>query len=311
MNSQFKVSVIIPVYNAEKYIERAVSSANALSDVGEILIVDDGSTDESIPICIKLASTIDKLIILTHDQPGNKGPSASRNLGIKHSSFEYISFLDSDDQYLPNRFYFAKKVFEENIDADAVYGCNLEVFENENARELFMVRRSSVITTITELIAPERLYKCLLFGGYGEFHISTITIKKKAFEKTGLFNNNIRYGEDTELYVKLAVKCRLYPGDLYIPISVRHVHEHNSIHDWEVIDRVTEIVYQSLFDWILKQKVSFGMKNEFLSALYFQSQNKRKSIGGFLMKQVLRNPSIIFNKYIYRKTHLELVSRWK
>jgi glycosyltransferase involved in cell wall biosynthesis len=308
MNTGFKVSVIIPVYNAAKYIARAIHSAIEINEVGEILLIDDGSTDDSLNICKRLAIEDHKIKVLTHADLGNKGPSASRNLGIIHASFEYIAFLDSDDYYLPHRFHCDREVFERYGDADAVYGCNSELFENQRAKELFMTKRSNEITTITEYVDPGQLYKCHLFGGFGEFHISTITIKRKALLKTGLFNTGLRYGEDTELWLKLAVKCRLYPGEIQQPISVRCVHEFNSIHDWDLIDRQNEIMYQSIFDWILKQDVPFGVKNDFFSALYIQSSRKQASVFSIMMKQVYREPSVLLQTFFYRKVYLQLVS---
>ena len=88
------VSVIIPVYNVDPYIEEALDSViNQTYSNIEILIIDDGSTDESGEICDRYALT-DSRIVVFHQ--GNKGLSAARNVGLDHATGEVIALLDSD-----------------------------------------------------------------------------------------------------------------------------------------------------------------------------------------------------------------------
>lgn len=94
------ISIIIPVYNAEKYIERTVNSIlnqETDNDNIEIILVDDGSVDQSYVICKKIARE-NKNILLIHTK--NRGVSCARNLGIERASGEWISFLDADDYFL-------------------------------------------------------------------------------------------------------------------------------------------------------------------------------------------------------------------
>lgn len=97
-----KVSVIIPVYNTEAYVEEAVRSImyQTLKDI-EIIIIDDGSTDNSLPVIKKLALEDDR--VKFHVQT-NQGLSQTRNYGIKIASGEYIHFMDSDDILAPETF---------------------------------------------------------------------------------------------------------------------------------------------------------------------------------------------------------------
>lgn len=94
-NRMSKISVIIPAYNSEKHIEEAIESVinQTLKDI-EIILVDDGSIDETLNICCKY-SKLDKRIKVIHQK--NKGISAARNIGIDNATGEYIAFLDSDD----------------------------------------------------------------------------------------------------------------------------------------------------------------------------------------------------------------------
>lgn len=97
-----KLSVIVPVYNVEKYLERCVNSViNQNYPYMEIILIDDGSKDSSGKICDILAAK-DNRIKVIHQQNG--GLSAARNTGIDNATGEYIDFLDSDDELLPNVF---------------------------------------------------------------------------------------------------------------------------------------------------------------------------------------------------------------
>lgn len=89
-----KVSVVIPVYNVEMYLRQCVESVLGMECGHEIILVDDGSTDGSGALCDELASRYANISVV-HQQNG--GLSAARNTGIRHSTGEYIMFLDSDD----------------------------------------------------------------------------------------------------------------------------------------------------------------------------------------------------------------------
>lgn len=94
------ISVIIPVYNCEKYLMDAVNSVRRqpVKDM-EIILVDDGSTDPSGEICLRLADEDKNIKVFSQT---NKGASAARNTGLDHASGEYVMFLDADDIYVDN-----------------------------------------------------------------------------------------------------------------------------------------------------------------------------------------------------------------
>ena len=90
-----KVSVIVPVYNSEKYLDKCVSSLiNQTYDNLEIIFINDGSRDNSLKVLKKYEKMDDRIIVINKK---NSGVSDSRNIGINHSSGEYIMFVDSDD----------------------------------------------------------------------------------------------------------------------------------------------------------------------------------------------------------------------
>ena len=90
-----KISIIIPMYNAEKYIARCLESVinQSFNDI-EIIIVNDGSTDKSLEICRKYAEVDERIVILNKE---NNGVSVARNQGMNVATGEYVMFVDSDD----------------------------------------------------------------------------------------------------------------------------------------------------------------------------------------------------------------------
>ncbi len=116
-----KVSVIVPVYNAEKYLEQCLDSlvAQTLTDI-EIILIDDGSTDNSAEICKKYLS--DSRVSYYHKE--NEGLAAARDDGMLHANGKYIGFVDSDDWIKPEMYekmYLAAK----SNDSDIVF-CNCQ-----------------------------------------------------------------------------------------------------------------------------------------------------------------------------------------
>ncbi len=94
------VSVIIPVFNCQRTLERAVNSVIYEPLVSEIIIVDDGSSDDSLMIAKKLAAKHCFFRLLFHPSHQSKGAAASRNLGLAHATSDWIQFLDADDELL-------------------------------------------------------------------------------------------------------------------------------------------------------------------------------------------------------------------
>lgn len=118
------VSIIIPIYNAEKYVEDALNSAlNQTYPNIEVIVVNDGSTDET-PTILRNYANRPGLTILTHDNGLNRGVSLSRKLAIEQARGKYIAFLDADDMFLPEKIAIQVEAFEHNPD---VIFCHTDV----------------------------------------------------------------------------------------------------------------------------------------------------------------------------------------
>ena len=122
-----KISVIVPIYNQEKYLEECIESIiNQTYHNLEIILVNDGSTDNSLEICKKYKKKDKRIIIIDKE---NKGLSSSRNAGLRKATGDYIMFCDSDDYYLPDTCLLMEKEITEK-DADYVIGNYINCYED-------------------------------------------------------------------------------------------------------------------------------------------------------------------------------------
>jgi glycosyltransferase involved in cell wall biosynthesis len=115
---------VTPFLDAAVFLEAAIASVfeQTLTE-WELLLVDDGSTDESTAIARRWAAARpDKVTYLSHPNRENRGASASRNLGIRHAVGEYLAFLDADDVYLPHKLTDQVAILDEVREAQVLYG---------------------------------------------------------------------------------------------------------------------------------------------------------------------------------------------
>ena len=98
------LAVIIPVYNGEFHIQRCINSCLLSSSLDEVIVVDDGSIDNTAAIVTSMQEVDNRIKFYQHPDGKNHGISASRNLGLKKAQSQWITFCDADDYYLSNRF---------------------------------------------------------------------------------------------------------------------------------------------------------------------------------------------------------------
>ena len=242
--NDFKVTVVMPVYNAASYLKEALLSAVHIPEVGEIVLIEDGSKDNSLAICEELSRNNEKISLYVHENNQNKGASESRNLGILKAKYDYIAFLDADDIYCENRFEKEQNIFLSNPDIDGVYSA--VGYMNEPDGKVFTLKR---------VVEPKKLFHYLLRGTYGHFHTNGITIKKEIFNKVGYFNPELLLHQDSEMWLKMAFKGTLVGGELKVPVALIRRHEGNRIWVGQN-DKTRLLVYQSFFNWVIFKKIS-------------------------------------------------------
>jgi glycosyltransferase involved in cell wall biosynthesis len=261
----FRVSVVMPVYNGAKYVEEALSSAVHLPEVGEIVLIEDGSEDNSLEICEELSRNNEKISLYVHENNQNKGASESRNLGILKAKYDYIAFLDADDIYCENRFEKEQNIFLTQQTVDGVYSA--VGYINEPYGKVFTLKR---------VVEPKKLFHYLLRGTYGHFHTNGITIKKEIFNKVGYFNPELLLHQDSEMWLKMAFTSTLVGGELKVPVALIRRHEGNRIWVGQN-DKTRLLVYQSFFNWVINKKISvFNLLILARKISFFQSKVLKK-----------------------------------
>lgn len=187
--NQPPVSVIIPNYNYGRFVRQAIESALAqtYSNI-EIVVVDDGSNDDSEEVLTSFAGKI-KWIKQT-----NQGVSAARNRAVAESGGEILAFLDADDVWLPEKIEKQVAVFSSDENIGLVH-CGLVDFDD--AGNLLAEHLDGMSGAVSrDLLAYRR--SVILGGG------SAAVVTRKAFDKSGGFDINLRIGEDWEFYYRVA-----------------------------------------------------------------------------------------------------------
>lgn len=200
-----KVSVIVPVYNAKTYLDRCMQHllSQTLSDI-EIILVDDGSTDDSLSICRTYAANAKKIggIFIQVIHQSNQGPAAARNAGLFYAVGKWIAFVDPDDYVSPD-YCRASYEYAETTDADIV------MFDAVREKEPLVLADDSMLIEAQDHIMNLRcamLYPYMLRYSpnlhikdqYQSTHKSDIAIAapwNKLYKKSFLNDNNLIFPE--------------------------------------------------------------------------------------------------------------------
>jgi len=188
-----KVSVIIPTYNRAHLIGRAIKSVlNQTYRDFEIIIVDDGSTDNTEEV---VKSFTDKRIrYIRHKE--NKGAATARNIGIKAARGEYIAFQDSDDEWLPAKLGKQMKVFKHTSPKVGIVYTDMWRIIKEREKEYW---HSPKIKPEDEIVYKEALnYQIIDIG------IQSAIVKRECFDKSGMFDEKFPRFIDLEFFIRLS-----------------------------------------------------------------------------------------------------------
>ena len=220
-----KVTIIIPAFNEENYLEEAVNSVFETNCPDfEILIVDDHSKDRTVDIAKNLVLKNPEVIRLFHTHgKSNKGVAAARNLGIKNAKGDVIAFLDADDLYNACRFDESLRILDELPEVDGVYektaiklehgGDPVPEWAPQGIWELDREHRSNILRAVMK----------------SSWHTDAITLRKSAFSKAGIFNTRLTVSEDIELWMRMAMTCVLKEGNKEHPVALYRRHSANRV----------------------------------------------------------------------------------
>lgn len=179
------ISVIIPVFNAEKYLDECIKSILNQSEKNiEIIIIDDGSTDNSYKICLKYQKEDKRIKIFRQE---NKGVSSARNLGIQNSLGKYLYFMDADDVLNKSMFY---DFLNLNVDDDSLYAFGWKKYYKDTNINDLEIKRNTLkkLYNLKEII--------LLDTEISSFLFNKIYLRKIILDNHILFDEDIHYCED-------------------------------------------------------------------------------------------------------------------
>jgi glycosyltransferase involved in cell wall biosynthesis len=233
-----KCSVVIPTYNNQFFISNAIKSAvnqNYDKNSYEIIVVDDGSSDNTDSVMKTILDSVDADI--KYFKKKNGGTASARNLGVSKASGEYIAFLDADDTYTPNKLNMSIDVLDKYYNVGIVYSDYVEKYPDHS------------VIRLKENFNIEKLYNQCIIS-------TNSVVKKEALEKVGGFDESFRYVEDYDLWCRIVMSgffaLRL-PEVLFIynshPQSKTNVTNHDKINpEWA---KIRERILKN--EWLIKR----------------------------------------------------------
>lgn len=316
-----KISIVIPVYNTGRTIARCVESITKGASYYdyEVILVDDGSTDQSLSECKMLANS-NKRIKVIHQK--NSGAAAARNAGIKISNGDYITFVDSDDYVTPNYF----EVITSYIKDDSI---DILWF---NMREIDEVGRELLISDITAVktLANKDFLTCFYGMNIGIGSMCSKVYRKSFIDSSAILIDEKRvYGEDWDFNLRLALqvpKILTIPDVLYNYVkydSVSTVSTRYNKADFDVycesqqrlerIGKEYDLKYDKSVNRDLFVYNIISLLGKLLSST-LDKQSKKKEYGRILMTPIFSKflkDSSIFNPFMSGRQVLgSILIRW-
>ena len=196
MNRLPKVVVIIPLYNRAGFIAQTIQSVlNQTYPNIELIVVDDGSTDNSRNVLKQFEG---KIRILEHPCRVNKGQSAAINLGVKSSESKYVAILDSDDLFAPEKIHLQVEHLEKHPNIGLVYGNGYAI--NEQGEKIYPIYKDGH----RENSVPERVLMDCYF-----LLPNNSLIKRKVLEEAGDFDESLHSAQDHDMAIRVAEVTKL------------------------------------------------------------------------------------------------------
>lgn len=268
------VSVIIPTHNRCDLLQRAIKSVQmqTYTDL-EIIIVSDGSTDKTKEIVTDMAD-IDKRIRFIEYHPA-KGGNTARNTGIQAAKGEYVAFLDDDDEWKKEKIEKQIAVMQSDKAIGLVYTGVHIIYVNEG------------ISYNTKARDEGNLQKRILLDNcIGT--TSTVMVKKELFEKTGMFDVNLRALQDFDLWIRVCQNCQvgIVPEEMIEYYNYTGSKQVSALTQ-KYIDSFTYIneKYADLFASLSKEEQREKKNNEYLLLI---NKSMRNSDGKLARKYALK-----------------------
>ncbi|WP_195496121.1 glycosyltransferase family A protein [Proteus penneri] len=265
--NNINISVIIPVYNKDKFLIKTLSSIiSQINSNDELIIINDGSTDNSQNIINNFYSKYNSYKNIKIFNRENQGVSFTRNEGASHAENDYLLFVDADDILLDNAIERLKKLAKISRFSAATYE------DNENIKSL-------------KRISPDKFIKEFIKGNI-KICVGSIIIHKELFNKYLGFNTSISHGEDQFLWLKIGEK----EGLLYSNEKVITYNRNDMYSLTQNKEKPINITGQVVF---------------FLEKIHKRPFNKYIIIG--LMKNIIYCTMVNINNGFYRKSYQNII----
>lgn len=281
------VAVIIPCFNASKFIGKTLDSALSQNYKDLVIVtIDDGSTDETKRI---LESYLPKIRILSHPNNANLGQAASSNLGITETKSDLIAFLDSDDTWYPNKIREQVKIFQKYSDVGLVYTNGYVIDESDNI--LYKLLPDGFRE---ENISRNILLKCYIRTP------SSVMVKREIIEKIGLFQPYLRSSQDHDMWIRMSEVTKFY----YLPYLLTAYRKHpgqitSKRSSWEE-------GFIILRDACQRYPYGFNLRRKRLAVLYYRlgeydwsHDDRLRALKNYLVAGILdpfRSVEVMLNK---------------
>jgi glycosyltransferase involved in cell wall biosynthesis len=242
MSEQHTISAVIPAFNSADFIADAVGSIRAQSHpVDEIIVVDDGSTDDTATITQHLGGGI------RYIHQANAGPSAARNRGIDAARGDLVAFLDADDQWTRTKLELQLAVMKQNPAIALVAGDMTEIDQQGQTIVPSVLDKHSLLDVFRGLGGAAIPAAAAMLLKINFIPTGTVLARRDILSEAGGFPEDIRYGEDLELWVRIAAQHAI--ACLPEVLMLRRQHGENSTRDTESLLRDLIRVMLSLRSW--------------------------------------------------------------
>ena len=202
MENNFSISVIIPVYNCDRYLGEAIESVlKQTYQPSEIIIIDDGSTDKSAEVAKSFGD------LIKYELQENGGAATARNRGTELATGDYFAFLDADDLWTENKLKLQIEAFNKNPQLDMVFGY-VEQFHSPELPDNIK----------SKIYCPS--------GSMKGHHVGTMMIKRDALFRIGKFDENLNIADFIDWYLK-ATQAGLQSFMLPEVLLKRRLHDTN------------------------------------------------------------------------------------
>ena len=298
------ISIIVPVYNVEQYLEKCVDSIiNQKYKNLEIILVDDGATDSSGKLCDELAK-IDNRIKVYHKENG--GLSDARNYGVERATGDYIGFVDSDD-YIDSEMYeeLYEAIKKENVD---VVECNLKIIYPDRV-ELFTEQKYYNVYTKQEYL-EEYLKIEKIFGSACVRLIKSDIAKKLKFPVGKLYEDTYYAYDLIEKVDRYVIMNNPYYNYLMRENSITNTKFNPRIFDLiEIVEKFRKTTYENYPGLkeaadCRKMYAYFSVLNSILLEENYRDNEYYSEILSYFKRNYI---SLLKNKYINRNRKLSVI----